>query len=98
MYDPLIARFLQEDSYYGDRNDPLSLNLYTYCHNEPLMYTDPTGHDDVDVITDDGTFTLSDTEDYDSGSYTNIYELIGKLGGKKSEDDEETAYTGEQRV
>jgi RHS repeat-associated protein len=44
MYDPTIARFLQEDTYKGDINDPLSLNLYTYCHNEPLMYTDPTGH------------------------------------------------------
>ena len=33
MYDPETARFLQEDSYRGDPNDPLSLNLYTYCHN-----------------------------------------------------------------
>ena len=44
MYDPKTARFLQEDTYLGDRNDPLSLNLYTYCHNEPVMYSDPTGH------------------------------------------------------
>jgi len=27
MYDPKIARFLQEDTYIGDSNDPLSLNL-----------------------------------------------------------------------
>ncbi|MCG1025143.1 kelch repeat-containing protein [Dehalobacter sp.] len=44
MYDPVTARFMQEDTYRGDPNDPLSLNLYSYCHNEPLMYTDPTGH------------------------------------------------------
>ncbi|HEY9187559.1 MAG TPA: RHS repeat-associated core domain-containing protein [Ignavibacteria bacterium] len=44
FYDPLTARFIQEDSYYGDINDPLSLNLYIYCHNEPMMYDDPTGH------------------------------------------------------
>jgi RHS repeat-associated protein len=44
MYDPKIARFLQEDTYRGDPNDPLSLNLYTYCSNEPIMYADPTGH------------------------------------------------------
>jgi len=44
MYDPVVTRFLQEDTYRGNYNDPLSLNLYTYCHNEPLMYTDPTGH------------------------------------------------------
>lgn len=28
--------------------DPLSLNLYTYCKNEPLMYSDPTGHNTLD--------------------------------------------------
>lgn len=44
MYDPVSARFLQEDTYRGQYTDPLSLNLYTYCHNEPLMYTDPSGH------------------------------------------------------
>ena len=48
MYDPKVARFLQEDTYTGDINDPLSLNLYTYCHNEPLMYWDPTGHKEGD--------------------------------------------------
>jgi len=44
MYDPKIARFLQEDTYLGDTSDTLSLNLYTYCVNNPLIYYDPTGH------------------------------------------------------
>jgi len=44
MYDPKIARFLQQDTYTGDLNDPLSLNLYTYCVNNPISYVDPTGH------------------------------------------------------
>jgi RHS repeat-associated protein len=44
MYDPVTARFMQEDSYTGQYDDPLSLNLYTYCSNGPLMYNDPTGH------------------------------------------------------
>nr|WP_041715001.1 hypothetical protein [Acetivibrio clariflavus] len=39
-----IARFLQEDTYTGDPNDPLSLNLYTYVKNNPLICYDPTGH------------------------------------------------------
>jgi RHS repeat-associated protein len=37
MYDPKVARFLQEDTYRGEASDPLSLNLYTYCHNEPVL-------------------------------------------------------------
>lgn len=44
MYDPLTARFLQEDTYLGDKNDPLSLNLYAYGRSNPLIYIDPTGH------------------------------------------------------
>jgi len=44
FFDPSIARFMQEDTHTGDPNDPLSLNLYTYCVNNPLIYSDPTGH------------------------------------------------------
>ena len=43
-YEPSIGRFLSEDSYTGNANDPLSLNLYTYCHNNPIIYDDPSGH------------------------------------------------------
>ena len=43
-YDSTIARFLTEDIYRGQRNYPLSLNLYTYCSNNPVIYFDPSGH------------------------------------------------------
>jgi RHS repeat-associated protein len=46
-YDSTIARFITEDTYRGEKNDPLSLNLYTYCHNEPIQYVDPSGHSEV---------------------------------------------------
>ncbi len=57
MYDPNIARFLSEDTYTGDINNPLSLNLYTYCHNNPITYYDPTGHF-IDIIADIGFIVL----------------------------------------
>ena len=43
-YDSTTARFLTEDTYAGQANDPLSLHRYTYCANNPLRYTDPDGH------------------------------------------------------
>ncbi|MBP8641217.1 MAG: hypothetical protein KBI01_10045 [Oscillospiraceae bacterium] len=43
-YDPTTGRFLSEDTYPGKAIDPLSLNLYIYCKNNPVMYTDPSGH------------------------------------------------------
>ena len=39
FYNPVIARFTQEDTYRGD-----GLNLYAYCANRPTHYIDPTGH------------------------------------------------------
>ena len=43
-YDPTIGRFITEDSYWGKDNDPLSLNLYTYCYSNPINRFDPSGH------------------------------------------------------
>lgn len=43
-YDPYIGRFLSEDSYWGEDSNPLSLNRYTYAHNDPIQYLDPTGY------------------------------------------------------
>jgi len=36
--------FITEDSVEGDITNPLSLNLYTYVENNPLIYIDPSGH------------------------------------------------------
>lgn len=38
-YNPVVGRFLQEDTYRGD-----GLNLYAYCANNPIVYYDPSGH------------------------------------------------------
>ncbi|CAG7648207.1 hypothetical protein PAESOLCIP111_05552 [Paenibacillus solanacearum] len=43
-YDPSVGRFINQDTYEGDITNPLTLNLYTYVHNNPLRYSDPNGH------------------------------------------------------
>jgi RHS repeat-associated protein len=43
MYDPMIARFLSPDPYVQMPDFTQSFNRYSYCINNPLSYTDPTG-------------------------------------------------------
>ncbi len=43
LYDPLIARFLNVDPYVQMPEYSQSLNRYSYCLNNPLKYTDPSG-------------------------------------------------------
>jgi len=43
-YYPKIGRFISPDSIVQAPQDPQTLNRYSYCRNNPLRYTDPTGH------------------------------------------------------
>jgi len=42
--DPSIARFLQPDTIVPEPGNPQSLNRYSYGSNNPVKFTDPTGH------------------------------------------------------
>jgi RHS repeat-associated protein len=44
-YDPEIGRFMTiDDISYLDPESINGLNLYAYCNNNPVMYSDPSGH------------------------------------------------------
>ncbi len=43
-YDPVLGRFISADSIIPYPNDPQSFNRYSYCRNNPIIYTDPSGH------------------------------------------------------
>ena len=43
-YNSSTGRFITRDSFPGKCEDPLSLNLYTYCGNNPICFEDPLGH------------------------------------------------------
>ena len=43
-YDPAIGRFIQPDTIVPNPGDPQSLNRYSYVGNNPVRYTDPSGH------------------------------------------------------
>lgn len=39
-YQPAVGRFLTRDTFTGEEDEPLSLHLYTYCYNNPVVYSD----------------------------------------------------------
>ena len=43
LYDPYLARFLSPDNYVQLPDFSQSFNRYSYCLNNPLKYTDPSG-------------------------------------------------------
>ena len=43
-YDPKLGRFISADTIVPSLLDPQALNRYTYVLNNPLKYTDPSGH------------------------------------------------------
>ncbi len=47
-YDPSLGRFIQADTLVPAPGNPQSLNRYAYVYNNPLKYTDPSGHDPLD--------------------------------------------------
>ena len=43
MYDPVISRMLSPDNFVQDPTNFDNYNRYSYCLNNPLKYTDPSG-------------------------------------------------------
>ncbi len=60
VYDPIIARMLNADNYVQAGGYSQGFNRYSYCSNNPLKYTDPSGQLAVwdDVIVAGAGFTI----------------------------------------
>ncbi|THF72581.1 RHS repeat-associated core domain-containing protein, partial [Cohnella fermenti] len=74
-YDPYVGRFISRDTYTGRDDSPLSLNLYTYVLNNPLMFVDPSGHTEV-ALRDLATATGASVS-YDAKTGISTYNLSG---------------------
>ena len=61
-YDPALGRFIQADSIIPNPGNAAMYDRYSYVNNNPLRYTDPSGH----YLTPEDS--LFDGKSYDSGS------------------------------
>ena len=46
-YDPVVSRFLNLDYIVENGNKILKTNLFEYCNNNPLMFSDPNGREAI---------------------------------------------------
>ena len=80
FYSPYINRFLSADTIVPGYANPQSLNRYSYVLNNPLRYSDPTGHMQYEdpYESSNGTCKPGDT------SCNWVGRPKGKSGGKKN--------------
>jgi hypothetical protein len=50
MYDPLVGRMLSPDPFIQAPGSTQGLNRYSYCFNNPLKYTDPSGYNILETF------------------------------------------------
>ncbi|MCX6232098.1 MAG: FG-GAP-like repeat-containing protein [Bacteroidetes bacterium] len=81
LYDPLLGRFLSPDNYMQAPDNSQNFNRYSYCINNPLKYTDPSGElfgiDDALVL---GTIALFSGGSNCIANQTNIHNFWQGLG------------------
>ena len=96
-YDPATSRMLSEDSVWSSKvklgngqeiDDPLSLNLYTYCGNNPVNFVDPSGH-----------LTQQDKDLYINGKITyDQFKVLKELGKKYNSIDQLKDLSDEEKA
>lgn len=87
VYDPIVARFLSPDAYVQNPEFSHSYNRYSYCFNNPLKYTDPSGMQSIY----NGVYNPAQPANrggqngpqiyIDGIRYDNIFGLSGSLNG-----------------
>ena len=75
-YNPVIGRFMQEDTYRGD-----GLNLYAYCANNPVIYYDPSGRNACKKFPNAKENVQQENVTAEEGGL--VKDGLGKISGKK---------------
>lgn len=88
-YDPSLGRFLTADTLVPNWRNPQAYNRYAYVYNNPIQYTDPTGHlpnfnHNTGEMTSDPDDNIPDDSSDDPKNNSNNGNNGGN-GGKKDE-------------
>jgi RHS repeat-associated protein len=78
-YDPDLGRFISPDTIVQDPTNPQNLNRYSYCLNNPLKYTDPSGHGWWSIFTDIASVGFDIYQLATNPSWGNVGFLLGDV-------------------
>ena len=95
-YNPLVGRFLNADGYITTNvTEPLTYNMFAYCGNNPVMFSDPSGESltalaiGLAVLLSIGIAHWLDKNEPDGYTYKTLYEE--KIGNETIKGDLFTA-------
>ena len=80
LYDPLLGRMFSPDNFVNKTDFSQSYNRYSYCLNNPLKYTDPSGYYETALDVNTGGFQNGNYEWTGSG-WMDINYINGLLNG-----------------
>jgi len=69
----VIGRFISADTIVPYPLNPQSLNRYSYCRNNPMIYVDPSGHFDIQMYPEYGGGLGYDTAVWGDGYWRKGY-------------------------
>ena len=78
-YNPEDGRFVTENTYRGETNEPDTQNLYVYCADNPVNYVDPSGHW-IDTVLDVASLGYSIKEFMSNPSWSKFGYLLWDVG------------------
>ena len=82
-YDPAVGRFINADSFVSTGDGFIGYNMFAYCEDDPVNYSDPTG-----------TFIISTGTAIAIGIGVAIFAAFGAIGGLNEKQNGGNFWTG----
>ena len=86
FYSPALMRFLQPDTVIPGVANPQNWNRYLYANNNPIRYTDPSGHWAIPAIVIAAVVVILKVIDYGWTAYDTVSSLSVALDSDNSPD------------